>query len=115
MPIFQKLILSFLWEYFIILFIFFQDTIDNAINDNKEKIKSLYKRKDLDFENFDYVADEINDAIRDIKDASFNLNATEEDNLFTIEVRENNIVDDTLSEIEGIINNAFTIKYEDCN
>ena len=95
--------------------IFFQDTIDNAINDNKEKIKSLYKRKDLDFENFDYVADEINDAIRDIKDASFNLNATEEDNLFTIEVRENNIVDDTLSEIEGIINNAFTIKYEDCN
>lgn len=95
--------------------IIFQDTIDNAINDNKEKIKSLYKRKDLDFENFDYVADEINDAIRDIKDASFNLNATEEDNLFTIEVRENNIVDDTLSEIEGIINNAFTIKYEDCN
>lgn len=95
--------------------IIFQDTIDNAINDNKEKIKSLYKRKDLDFGNFEYVADEINDAIQDIKDASFNLNATEEDNLFTIEVRENNIVDDTLSEIEGIINNAFTTKYEDCN
>lgn len=95
--------------------IIFQDTIDNAINDNKEKIKSIYKRKDLDFGNFEYVADEINDAIQDIKDASFNLNATEEDNLFTIEVRENNIVDDTLSEIEGIINNAFTIKYEDCN
>ena len=95
--------------------IIFQDTIDNAINDNKEKIKSIYKRKDLDFENFEYVADEINDAIQDIKDASFNLNATEEDNLFSIEVRENNIVDDTLSEIEGIINNAFTIKYEDCN
>lgn len=101
-----------------------QDTIDNAISDNKGKVKDIPKRKDYDIENSEHVTDEISNVIQDIEDISLNfndiecipvnLNDIEDSSLFTIEVKDSNLVNDTLLEIEDIINNinTYSIKYE---
>jgi len=94
-----------------------QENMDKAINDNKEKIKSAPKIKSADSKSLDYVTDKLSIHVEDVKDIVTLDDIKDHIDISNIdaEITDNEVINNTLIEIEDIINNMSSFNMNNKN